>query len=255
MERQDSTAWGLGFLLIPGTLISVDRLTVDIALVALCAGLVWYVKRDSPLGIYLALVLAGLARGTGLLLTGVCCLHALWNRRWRKALVYATAAAPAALWYGFVTTHSAQANAHTLHRVSEWVFRYPLVGIVIKLFQPEPYPFGPILVRVIQTADATALCGFLLALGLAVWSLRKGHLDQEHWATMAFLAFTLAVSVPGFWQSVYGYGRPVSPLVFLVGLRVLTGGSLRVLAPVRMLDLRIGVHWVPQLLGVLRGLW
>jgi hypothetical protein len=249
-----SPAWGLGFLWIPGTLISIDRLTIDIALAALCAGLVWYVKRDSPLRIYLVLVLAGLARETGLLLTGACCLHALWNRRWRNALVYATAAVPTVLWYGFVATHAVQTYAHPVHLVPRWFFRYPLVGIVMKLFQPEPYPFDPTLVRVIQAADAIALCGFLLALGLAVWGLWKRRLDQEQWATIAFLALALAVSVPGFWRNVYDYGRPFSPLAFLVGLRVLTGGSLWLLAPILMMDLRIATQWAPQLWGVLRGL-
>jgi hypothetical protein len=249
-----SPAWGLGFLLVPGTLISIDRLTVDIALVALCSGLVWYVRKDSPGRIYLVLVLAGLARETGLLLTGACCLHALWNRRWRQAMVYATAALPALLWYGFVATHAAPMHASRGGLVPRWFFQYPLVGILMKLFQPEHYPFGPLLARGIQALDAIALGGLLLALGLAVWGLRKGRWDQEHWATLAFLALTLAVSTPGFWRNVYSYARPFSPLVFLVGLRALSGGSLWALAPILMMDLRVAAQWAPQLWGVLRGL-
>jgi hypothetical protein len=248
-----SPAWGLGFLSLPGTLISIDRLTVDIALAALCAGLFWYVKRDSPARLYLVLVLAGLVRETGLLLAGACCLHALWHRRWRNALVYATAALPALAWHQFVAARIMPVHAHSGGLVPRWFFLYPLVGIVMKLFRPESYPFGPVLAHAIQAADAIALCGFLLAMGLAVWGMRKGRLDQEQWATIAFAALTLALSVPGFWRNVYGWGRPFSPLVFLVGLRALSGGSPWLLAPILMMDLRIAVQWAPQLWGVLRG--
>jgi hypothetical protein len=249
-----SPAWGLGFLLIPGTLTSIDRLAVDIALVALCSGLVWYAKRDSPVGIFLVLVLAGLARETGLLLTAAVCLHALWNRRWRQAPIYATAALPTVLWYGFVVTHAVAAHPSRGGLVPRWFFQYPLAGIVMKLFQPEHYQLGPLLAGAFQALDAIALCGLLLALGLAAWGLRKGGWDQEQWATLAFIALALAVSTPDFWRNVYGYGRPLSPLVFLVGLRALSGGSLWALAPILMMDLRVAAQWAPQLRGVLRGI-
>ena len=40
-------ACGLAFLLVPATLISMDRLTVDVALVALCVAFALFVGRDS----------------------------------------------------------------------------------------------------------------------------------------------------------------------------------------------------------------
>jgi hypothetical protein len=249
-----SPAWGLGILLVPGTLISIDRMTVDIALIALCAGFVWHLKRESAVGLYAVLVLAGLARETGLLLTAACCLQALWMRRWRQALLWATSALPALAWYAFVATQSPHAQTRAGGLVPRWLFQYPLVGIVMKLFQPESYPFSPALNRAIQAVDAIALCGLLLALGLAVWSLRKRPFQEEQWATLAFVALALVVSAPGFMRNVYGYGRPLSPLVFLVGLPALRGGSPWLLAPMLMLDLRVALQWVPQLQGILRGL-
>ena len=254
MAHARSPAWGLGFLSIPGTLVSIDRMTVDIALIALCVGFVWYVKRESAVGLYAVLALAGLARETGLLLTAACCFQALWMRRWRQALLWATAALPALAWYAFVATQLAHAPTHVGRLVPRWLFQYPLVGIVMKLFQPESYPFSPALVRTIQAVDAIALCGLLLALGLAVWSLRKRPLHEEQWAALAFVALALVVSAPGFWRNVYGYARPFSPLVFLVGLPALRGGSPWLLAPIFMLDLRIAIQWIPQIQGILRAI-
>jgi hypothetical protein len=248
-----SPAWGLGFLLIPGTLISIDRLTVDIVLVALCAAWVWYIQSESPVRLYLILVLAGLTRETGLLLAGACCLHALRDRHWRKAAVYATAALPALVWRLVVAAHVTHVHIYHAGHYPWWFYTRPLVGIVARLFRPESYPFGPFLTHVIQALDVIALCGFLLAAGLAAWSLRKGRLDQRQWAVTGFLALMLGVSVGGFWRNVYSYGRPFSPLLLLAGLRAMTG-SPWLLAPIILMDLRIAAQWAPQFWGILRGL-
>ncbi len=252
-------AWGLGFLLIPGTLVSIDRLTVDIALIALCAAWVWYLQSDSPVRLYLVLVLAGLTRETGLLLAGACCLHALRERRWRKAALYATAALPSLVWWRIVAANvvgyvEVNAPVHPFHmgRHPWWFYTRPLVGIVKAMFRLQRYgsdPFAP----VFQALDCVALFGFLLAAGLAVWDLRKGRLDQRQWAATGFVALMMAVSLPGFWRDIHGYARPFSPLLLLVALPAVTG-SPWLLAPIILADLRIAAQWTPQLLGILRGL-
>jgi hypothetical protein len=254
-----SPAWGLGFLLVPGTLISIDRLTIDIALIALTAAWVWYIRTDSPVRLYIVLALAGLTRETGLALAGACCLHALWDRRWRKAALYATAGLPALGWYAVVATHAALVGAqaavvHTPHAHHSHWYGLPLTGIVERLFRPERYPLSASLMHAIQALDVVALCGLLLAAGLAAWSLRKGRLDQREWAAAVFLTLMLGASGGvGFWRNVYGYGRPLSPLLLLVGLRAATG-SPWLLAPLILMDLRIAAQCAPQLWGILRGL-
>jgi hypothetical protein len=247
-------AWGLGFLLIPGVLISVDRLTVDVALAALCAGFMCYAKRGSPVRLYLVLILAGLTRETGLLLIGAYCLHELWSRRWRGAMLYATAAVPALAWYVFVAMHVTQRQMQLGGLIPTWFFRLPLVGLVVKLFHPGSYPFAPPLAHFVQALDAIALCGYLLALGLAIWGLRKLRFDAEQWVIVLFIGLTLVISVPGFWRNVYNYGRVVSPLVFLVALGGLAGRSRWAFAPILMMDLRVAAQWAPQVWGVLRGM-
>jgi hypothetical protein len=99
-----------------------------------------------------------------------------------------------------------------------------------------------------------SLCGFLMALGLAVWGMWRWRFDEEQWATLLFACVALAISSPGYWGNVFGYGRPFSPLVFLVSLRAVAGGPLWALAPTVLMDLRIGVQLTPQVGRILRGL-
>jgi hypothetical protein len=252
-------AWGLGFLLLPATLISIDRLTIDIALAALCAGFVWYSRRESTVGLYAVLVLAGLARETGLLLVAAACLYELWNRRWRRAALFATAALPVLVWLRIVTVQTA--HPHRLIRgyylgglAAPWFFQYPLVGIIMALFRAEPYPVKPPLLQVVQAVDVLALCGFLFALALAVWGLWRRRLDREQWVALCFVALALVLSVPGYWRHVYSYGRPLSPLLFVVGLRAFAGARWWVLVPILLMDVRMAVQMSPQFLGILRGL-
>jgi hypothetical protein len=47
-----SAAWGFGFLLVPATLVSIDRMTVDVALAALCVALVLTTNEPSQWGLY-----------------------------------------------------------------------------------------------------------------------------------------------------------------------------------------------------------
>jgi hypothetical protein len=248
-------AWGLGFVLLPATLVSIDRLTIDVALCALCAGFAWYAKRGSNRRLYIVLLLAPLVRETGLLLVAAYCLHAASKRRWRRSLLFATAALPALAWYVIVLAHVPRAAAGEGTTVPFWFFRYPLVGIVMRLFRPEPYPWGPLLVRAVQAADAISLCAFLAMLARAAWSLRRRPFDHEQWATLVFVGFVLVVSAPGFWRNIYGYGRTVSPLVLFAALPALTGRSPRLAAPVLFMDLRIAAQVAPQAWNIVRGMF
>lgn len=58
-------AWGLAFLALPATLISIDRMTIDVALTALCAGVLLYSARDCPVRVAALLAAAPLIRETG----------------------------------------------------------------------------------------------------------------------------------------------------------------------------------------------
>jgi len=261
VEEGHRAAWGLAFLLLPATLTSIDRMTLDVALAALCVAFVRYAKTQSFRRLYPVLVLAPLVRETGALLIAAQCLYDLAGRRWRRAAVSATAILPAAAWYVYVWNRTALwaatlpgRNLHHARLVPRWLFRHSPLGILLKLFQPDPYPFPPWLNHALQAADVLALCGFLALVAAAVWSLRRYPWDVEQWAMLGFIALALAASAQTFWGNVYTYARPFSPLVFLAAVRPLRCGRLWTLAPVSLMALRVIAQMAPQAAGILRGL-
>jgi hypothetical protein len=257
VEEGRQPAWGLAFLLLPATLTSIDRMTVDVALAALCVAFVRYTRKPSPVRLYVTLLLAPLVRDSGALLVAAQFGYDLFGKRWRRAAWHATAILPAAAWYVYVWKHvSAMGAVHTeqsFRVLPGWMFKYPGVGIFMELFRPVQYPFGPWLNRALQCADALALCGFLALLISGVWSLRRRPWDVEQWGILGFFLLALATSTPTFWRQVYSYGRPFSPLIFLSALRPLRGGAMWELVPVSLLTLRVLIQMAPQAIGILHA--
>jgi hypothetical protein len=252
-------AWGLAFLLLPATLTSIDRMTVDVAMAALSVAFVRYAKKESSARLYLVLVLAVLVRETGALLVAGQCLYDLAGRRWRRAAGFATAMLPAAAWYMYIWNRTAVlAAAHPeehAHHAGFWRLQYPGAGMFMKLFHPEQYPFGPWLNHGLQVADALALCGFAALMAMAVWSLRQRPWDVEQWAMLGFVALALATSPADVWVQVYNYGRLFTPLVFLAALRPWRNRSPWAVAPALPIALRVLAQMAPQAVGIARGLW
>ena len=250
-------AWGLAFLLLPATLTSIDRMTVDVALAALCVAFVRYAKKQSPACVYLVLLLAPLVRDTGALLIAAQCGYDLWGRRWRRAAGFATAILPTAAWYVYVWKHVTVQTVGQMERIPHlfphWLLRYPLVGIFMEFFRPARYPFGPALNLALQCADALALGGLLALMGAGIWGLRRHPWDVEQWAILAFIGLALFTSTPSFWRQVFSYGRPFSPLIFFAALRPMRSGELWVLVPVMLIVLRVLIQMTPQALGILHA--
>jgi hypothetical protein len=73
-------AWGTAFLLVPATLISIDRMTIEVGLAALCVGFVYFLRTNSRWGVYAVLLTAPLVRETGLISIAGYALYLLWDR-------------------------------------------------------------------------------------------------------------------------------------------------------------------------------
>ena len=116
---------------MPATLISMDRLTVDVALAACCVGFALYVAQDTPVKLYAVLVLAGLARETGLLLPVAYCIYLARERQWRPMLVFSTSVLPTLAWYVYLRFHTAPAGASLLTFI-------PFSGLVSRILHPYP---------------------------------------------------------------------------------------------------------------------
>ena len=81
-------ATGLAFLVLPGVFGSLERMTVDVALLALCAGFAVYVSREPGWKLYAVLALCPFVRETGVLtvagtLSTTCCN--VNGRGWRSS--------------------------------------------------------------------------------------------------------------------------------------------------------------------------
>lgn len=202
---------GLCFATVPAVLISVDRMTVDVALSALAAGFVLYTREWRPGRLYAVVMAAGLARETGLLLMIACVLWLVLQRRIRAALLFASAALPAAAWFVFVQIHTSFAEAHLL----TWGL---LSGLIGRLVHPDSvYPSLPIRM-LIDAFDIAALLGVAVALSWAVLSAWRRKLTPVTIAIYLFAALALALAPGDTWSDVYSFGRTLSPLLMLCAL-------------------------------------
>jgi len=248
-EYGRSRWWGLAFLLLPATLVSIDRMAVDVALAALCLGFVWYGgKGRQGAALYAVLVLAGLARDTGLLLALGWCAWLLWKRQWGRALVFATAAIPAAAWYAYVAGHTLPFRYHAL-------FSLPFTGMLHRVTHPMPYPFAPALNALLIGLDWLAVGGVLAMIALtirAAWQIRM-HAVSVVLAAVCFMA--VINWYPGDWLETYDYGRIFSPALALLALRGMETGTWSWCLPLLLILPRIALQFGSQVYGVLRGIF
>lgn len=238
---------GLSFALVPAVLISIDRLTVDVALAACCAGFALYAREWRPVKLYPVLAAAALSRETGMLLVVACVLWLLFERRFRDAALFATAAIPAACWYIFVQLHTAPVSVHLL---TPFLFS----GIVGRIFHPVALAAPPGVRILADVLDLFALAGIAAAL---VWAFRKALRRVLTPLTIAIYAFALLTIVlaPGdTWSDVYSFGRTLTPLLLLCALDGLAERKTWPVIAMLAVDPRIGLTMGRQLLTILHGL-
>jgi hypothetical protein len=242
-------AWfGVVFAAVPSVLISIDRLTVDAALAAFCAGFALYAAEGAHTKLYAVLALAGLSRETGLLLVAAWCIWLAVARRWRQAAIFATAGIPTICWLIFVRLHT---PAHEFETVSLSLFS----GIVHRFLHPFPYLFGGPVRTLAIGLDYLALAGIVAAL---LWA--GGRAFVRAWSPVAvalylFALLTITLSTPAAWDEVYGFGRALTPLVLLAAM---DGVSVDTIVPafsMLAIDPRIGLQMGGQILNVARGLF
>ena len=146
MVRQGRRAcFGLLFLIVPATVASIDRMTVDVALAALTAGFAFYFLEGRDPELWVIAAAAGLVRETGLLFVAACVLAALFRRDFRKSAVWAAAALPALGWYAYLHWGLPHLPAAAGQVVPAWAFPSPQLGILLRALDPPRYPLPPVL--------------------------------------------------------------------------------------------------------------
>ena len=229
-----SPAYGLLFLLVPATIVSIDRMTVDVALGALAAAFVYYESTPCKRALWLTLAAASLVRETGLLLTAAVVLPALLRRDFRQAALWTTPALPALAWFAYLqaTFPAAPALLSSGHGILGVLFAPPAYGL------PEPKE------TIARALDVLALLATLAAAALA--------LARALVPTASRLVSTL-LFLPNrdFWTSPYAYGRFLGPLFVLL---LLSPNSAPAIFLTALVDLRLFTEIKSQLMGVLHWL-
>ena len=237
-------AWGLMFAAMPGVLVSMDRMTVDVALGALAAGFVVY--SGSRWKLLPILVCAALTRETGLLLTAGYGVFLLSRRRFADLLWTAATAVPAMLWYGYVSRHT---PPEKLSGIGSLI---PLAGWLERVAHPVVYPLPHWPALAAHELDYVALAGVALMLGHAVllaWERRWNARAAAIYLFAAAIAFIGSRSV---WEDAFGYGRVVTPLLVLLAAE--DSRPRLAFLPTALIDARIGLNFLTQIKGVVRGL-
>jgi len=242
--RGKNPAWGLAFVAVPATITSLDRMTADIALAALCVAFVLY--SHSTWRVVAILACASLTRETAAPIVAGYSLYLLTRLRIARSIAVACALLPAGAWFLYVTHGSAKSEA--IHYLS-WI---PLHGFLERVVHPVAYPMVGWRNAVAISLDDIALLGVALLL----IAIARMALDAR-WDAGSPAIYLLAIAVVflgsrDVWIDAYNFGRVLSPLLLLVFLE--QRFSLAALAPMAMIDLRISLGFTGQLEGIVRGL-
>lgn len=162
-SRGRHPAWGLMFVIMPASLISMDRMTVDVALAALTAGFVLYCEPRTGWKVLVILACAALTRETGLLLTAGYAVFLLSRRRFADLLWAAATALPAILWYVYVGRHTPPEPPGNFGSL------IPMAGWIERVAHPVVYPLTHWQALRAVELDYVALAGVALMLGHAAW--------------------------------------------------------------------------------------
>jgi hypothetical protein len=243
--------WGLAFLLTPAVLVSADRMTVDVALAALCCGwvLYWGEKAAPRVAGYAVLAAVPLVRETGLLLNLASGVVLALRRKWRESLIWAAAILPCAGWYAFVSARTQPAGGWW-----SFVLQVPLAGFFRRALHPLVYPPGTPLPWFFVALDYAALAGIALALvlGIRLWLRRRDGAVEI--AALLFCLLAIQTGSADVWSEAFAFGRVFSPLLMLLAMRGLATRRMLLALPLALVTLRVGAQFGGLVIGVVRGL-
>jgi hypothetical protein len=231
------------YVVVPASIISLDRMLVDLPLTSLALGFAVYLDPESPWKLYVILAAAALCRDSGFLLWAAYAIHLLWLRRFRQVAIFATAILPAVLWTAWVRSTMPGGDAFVVPPIR------PLWGMLQSALHPRHYPFSAPVVAVIHGLEYLQLAGIVLAIGLALRHPRA--LGRDAIVNACFLWACLAMVI-GFteYDDPLARARILAPLFLFQFLRAGRWSRL----PLLLVTPRVWLELTPQVLGILRGL-
>lgn len=237
-------AWAMAFLAIPAVPISLDRMTVDLALVSLAAAAMYFWTANQTRKLFVVMVLLGLTRDTGILIVAAFAGFFLLRKEWRRAAVAVIAAMPAIIWVTYVTA------LHPL-QVRPWLPEHPFSFTWDFLVRPESYAFAPAINIIVRALDLAALAGSAAALVIDLREAWRTPATPAAAINVCFGALALYLFALDGWTHVYDFGRVLSPLVLTLLLSGVFSGRWLLFLPAGLMTLRVAAQMAPQLLGIL----
>lgn len=230
--------WGLAFLLVPAVMVSLERMTVDLALAALCIGFALYgvALRKTDGAFYAILIAAPLVRETGGLLIGGWCVYSLLRRDWRSVVLGVICAIPTLAWWLYV--HSRLAVDGT-----GWFARYPFSGLVDRFVLGIDVATSSDWLRSAVLLEHLAIAGIFLGIALAcylAWSRSTGLIELT---ILLFVVFSSGLGKLDIWTSAYATGRTMTPWLLLLALLFLRGRGWVYVVPLAMVLPRIAMQY------------
>ncbi len=201
---------GLGFLVIPAVLVSLDRMMTDLSLVVVLLALVYATLREKWGWVYLALALAPLARETGLALTGGWVLYQVWRRDWKMAFFGCLTALPFVGWAIYVTTK--------FEAGGEFFLGAPFSGVVHSLLTPMFYDVPTMGLKVAAIADYVGIWGIAASFALSIALFVRGERSLPIFCAVVYTLGIALFTKEDMWGEAYSYVRTGGPAALLLAL-------------------------------------
>ena len=234
--------WGLAFVFAPAVIVSIDRMTADIALAALTVGFALHVK-DSPWKTAAILACAALTRETALPIIAGFTIYQFTKRRFFDAALGVASAIPAGAWYLYLARHAGPSSAPTY---LGWI---PFAGIVNQLIHPNAYTLSPFKAAIATAFDYVAIFAVLIAL---VFTAQRAI--ERRWTAVTAAVYALALAAiflqsRSVWEDANAFGRVLTPLLLLVAI---DNPRWPTFAPLVMVDARLSLDLWSQFAGLFR---
>jgi hypothetical protein len=233
--------WGALFAALPGVVVSLERMTVDLALAALAAGFAYLSRKPRCIGFWTVVALAPLARETGAVLPLACAVDALMRKQTRELGVAIAAGLPGLAWYGWV-------HANVGADAARFVERWPLQALLVRTFDVSGISLELLRSAVAGTLDQVAIVGVWAALVLAALAFAREE-GSLRWAIGLFSLFPILLSYPGIWSEAYAFARILTPLVLWLSFIAAERKEPAGLLPLALMGPRIFAQLIPHVLG------
>jgi len=237
-------AYAVLYVLVPASVIALDRLTVDLAFTSLALGFLRYRGSQTRWKLYILLIAAALCRESGLVLALAASVPPLIGRRYRESMFWMSSLIPAAAWYAVVSWRFGP---------SLGIPSLNLLGVLESILNPAIYPWAPALAAGVHFLDFLQVVGQLGAILLALRRFRTAGRDPVRIACILWALVGLALP-RDVWVDCYAGARVFSPLLLFEFLRSFPENQPVARLPLLLASPRIWLQVAPQALGIVRGM-